>query len=237
MKYVFLTHHKCGYMWSTRVMNALQWAWRPSDTIPLFSTNSAFVSNEQTAEALKNSYIIDANVTMKMMDLLSWHNYRGVHVTRDPKDLIVSAYFSHLHSHSTSDWEELVGHREKLKEMSEEDGLIATIDFLDFVWDSYRTWEPVKAVMEVAFEEMIEQPVEVWSKIVDWYGWELNDQEVSSIVNSFSFKTITGRERGTEVVDHHMRKGVPGDWKNHFTPRVEQHFKEHLSDIARKEDC
>ena len=229
MKYVFLTHHKCGYMWSTRVMNGL----RPS-IYPLFSTNSAFVGAGQMVEALKNPYIIDANVTTEMMELLSWYRYRGVHVTRDPKDLIVSAYFSHLHSHSTNHWVELVEHRVQLKKMSKEDGLMATMDFLGFVWDAYRTWETRPCILEVAFEELIEQPIVTWQKIVDWYEWDT--PSVSSVVESFSFEKLTGRQRGVEEVAHHMRKGVPGDWKNHFTPRVEEYFEEHLSDLARKEE-
>ena len=36
-------------------------------------------------------------------------------------------------------------------------------------------------------------------------------------------KRAGGRDRGEENVEHHFRKGVPGDWKNHF---ADEHVRE-----------
>jgi glycosyltransferase involved in cell wall biosynthesis len=44
--------------------------------------------------------------------------------------------------------------------------------------------------------------------------------------NDFA-KKANGRERGQENPMSHYRKGVPGDWKNHFTPERTAYFKQH----------
>jgi hypothetical protein len=52
---------------------------------------------------------------------------RGFHVIRDPRDMAVSAYFSHLYSHPTADWPELIKHRKILQSLSKREGLLLEI--------------------------------------------------------------------------------------------------------------
>jgi len=200
---------------------------KPTD-FPVFGTNSAFVTEEQTLAALQNPYIVDANATQRTIDLLQEHEYQGIHVLRDRRDLTVSAYFSHLNTHSTEDWPELAKQREKLKGLSEEDGLIATIQFLDFVWEAFRTIQADHRdyrIHTMMFEEFIENPVKAWQDVVEWYRW---DVDVESVVEHFSFEKLTGRKQGEEDQNHHMRKGIVGDWKNHFTPKVQEFYDEYF---------
>ncbi len=57
-------------------------------------------------------------------------NYRGFHVIRGPRDVVVSGYFSHLYSHALSDgWLALTMHREQLKKVNIDEGLLLEIDF------------------------------------------------------------------------------------------------------------
>jgi len=61
-------------------------------------------------------------------------------VIRDPRDMIVSGYFSHLKSHSEQDWPELTEHRKRLQSLSKEDGLLAELDFSRQFLDDLATW-------------------------------------------------------------------------------------------------
>jgi hypothetical protein len=36
---------------------------------------------------------------------------------------------------------------------------------------------------------------------------------------------------GDQDVQSHYRKGLSGDWVNHFTPAHVQYFKEHYNDV------
>lgn len=49
-------------------------------------------------------------------------DYRGFHVIRDPRDVGVSGYFSHLHSHPIGDWYELAEHRRELQSLPRHEG-------------------------------------------------------------------------------------------------------------------
>lgn len=40
--------------------------------------------------------------------------------------------------------------------------------------------------------------------------------KIRSALDQESFETRTGRKRGEEDVSHHLRKGVIGDWRNHW---------------------
>lgn len=44
-------------------------------------------------------------------------------------------------------------------------------------------------------------------------------------------KKSGGRTPGAEDLGSHYRKGVPGDWRNHFTDRHVAHFKERYNDL------
>ena len=50
------------------------------------------------------------------------------------------------------------------------------------------------------------------------------------IRNRFS-RMSNGREQGDEDVTSHYRKGVAGDWKNHFTAQHRRAFKERYNDL------
>jgi hypothetical protein len=53
------------------------------------------------------------------------------------------------------------------------------------------------------------------------------------IVEQHRFEQLTGRERGEENVNSHYRKGVPGDWKNHFEETHVRAFKDRYNDLLR----
>lgn len=47
-------------------------------------------------------------------------------------------------------------------------------------------------------------------------------------------KMASGRKPGEENVNSHFRKGTPGDWKDHFTPKVREKFKQQYADLVAK---
>ncbi len=188
----------------------------------------------------------------------------GFHVVRDPRDIVVSAYFSHLHSHSTSEWPELSAHRERLKAVSKEEGIMLEMDFRAGQFDEMMSWPDAAPanVLRLKFEELSARPYEKFLEIFGFLGiLDQNEPTASSRVrfvlakvgaklraktgvrltplaipripaerilgiaweNRFSRKA-GGREKGTEDVTSHYRKGVAGDWLNHFTPEHVEYF-------------
>lgn len=82
--------------------------------------------------------------------------HRGVHIVRDPRDIVVSAYYSHLHSHSTQDWKELIAHREKLQGLDKDQGLAEEIRFRERSFRHIESWDyGQEHVLEIRFEDVV----------------------------------------------------------------------------------
>lgn len=119
-KLCYFGHHKAGTKWLLKIIGH---ACSLLDLKLLHSHEPDFGGDEITGY----DFIACSNANMKTLDLLP--SYRGFHVIRDPRDVCVSAYFSHLNSHSMGGWPELSAHREKLKQCSVSEGLILDMDF------------------------------------------------------------------------------------------------------------
>ena len=64
---------------------------------------------------------------------------------------------------------------------------------------------------------------------------KLPAERMLGIVWERDFKRLSGgRKVGQQDVKSHYRKGVPGDWKNHFKPEHVAHFKRHYNDLLLK---
>ena len=57
-------------------------------------------------------------------------------------------------------------------------------------------------------------------------------EQVRDAVIACRFESLTGgRSRGQEDVESHERKGVAGDWRNHFTGRITSAFERRFGEL------
>lgn len=97
-------------------------------------------------------------------------SHRGVHIIRDPRDIAVSAYFSHLHSHSVKEWSALEEYRDKLRGMTKEDGLAAEIENRRAEFTQISDWNYNQPdVLEIKFEEMTTSNYDLIIRVFDHY--------------------------------------------------------------------
>jgi len=205
--------------------------------------------------------------------------YRGFHVVRDPRDIVVSAYFSHLKSLNAPTWQELSDLRERLSGLSKEDGLLFELDYLEQQFREMAAWDYNQPhILELKLEELSADPFGGFKRILEFLemfdpsnrhglqrGWHdlrlkmnrLNHKgrrympanlpmfpvprlpvqtipasTLEAITDRLSFARLSGgRTRGQENVNSHYRKGVHGDWKNHFTNEHIRLFKARYNDL------
>lgn len=176
---------------------------------------------------------------------IDYHNYRdipkrgvtrGFFVSRDPRDIVVSWYFSQRYSHG------LMGDtgkvRRKLGDLDKSDGMTYAIRFLDEfgVFRAQRSWIEASdpTVLFVRFEDLIGPDSLTWFlRIFDHCEMKTVDVETARrLLDRYAFEKLSGRSRGDENVLTHFRKGVSGDWRNHFDQQASDVFHEVTGDLV-----
>lgn len=249
-----LLHHKCGTLYTKKVLKKscndlnLNFQLYKSNTggerqsvnlRTLFTRIKSVVKNGFKNN--NNSVPVVTFVNNSSYDALFSQikrDYKGFHVVRDPRDMIVSGYFSHLHSHPVNGpWGKryLIDHRKWLENVSKEKGLSEEIK-RGYALNPMNKWcynDP--DILEIKFEALTQNPNETFKKIFDHIEINIGKNHLASIIDEFSFKQLSkGRSKGNEDVNSHFRKGIAGDWKNHFNQEHIDLFKEQWGDLLIK---
>jgi hypothetical protein len=167
-KFAMYGHHKCATMSLNTIANAV---------CKRLGLNFEAVFDEHEFHNDLPGYS-----GKRRIDFLSYGNadnqfaqslpaHKGFHIVRDPRDIVVSAYFSHRNSHSTSAWTELEPHREKLRQLSEADGILEEIRFRERSFRQMQNWDyEQENILEIRFEDLISQHYETLLQIFDHLG-------------------------------------------------------------------
>lgn len=167
---------------------------------------------------------------------LYWHGVSMAFIYRDPRDVLVSQ--SH-HVVSTDQKRFFHPNKEIYKEMDHESRLMACLcgvgDFAGLFdrWELYAPWLGVPWVFPLKYEDMMEQREETVRKFLQ-YVW---DRTTWGLEQSFQptamMDAITKATLGNMAMrlpGGTFRKGGSGGWREEFTPRVKDEFKQRAGD-------
>lgn len=169
---------------------------------------------------------------------------RTVYLMRDGRDVMVSSLFHELRQYRQPDHAEYAGVASRLPAVfgkgfdpADTKGLLPRYIELNFKrplgnrtnWaDHIRQWyAPAERpwLAYVKYEELLEDCAAHLSRIVETLsGREPEPWRVEMAVEKYSIARQTGRKAGQEDRSHFIRKGVAGDWRNHFTPEAAEVF-------------
>jgi hypothetical protein len=149
--------------------------------------------------------------------------HRRIIIVRDPRDTLVSWYFSIRYTHPENAY---IGElRGELASLSEQQGLELLIrEHLAPIVFFQRSWSIFGEAI-IRFEELLHDEQGAFARICRHLGLEVGEAERRRIVSAHSFERRTGRRPGEEDRSSHRRKGVPGDWRNHLTGELKELFK------------
>lgn len=275
---VFFGHHKCASGWIDNILRefCLHMGIKFKIVHQPYSFEQ-YGTLGPLVEAEKIQFLAYINTTTVYTQDLKV--YRGFHAVRDPRDIVVSAYFSHLKSLKAPTWEELNELRDRLQGLSKEEGLFFELDYLEKQFQEMAAWDYNQPhILELKMEELSADPAGQFQRVLEHL--EMYDPEerqglsrrmhdarlkmnrlnhkgrrympgsmpmfpvpkrpVSSIPRSMieeiterlSFARLAGgRKQGQENTSSHYRKGVHGDWKNHFNDEHIRVFKARYNDL------
>lgn len=164
--------------------------------------------------------------------------YVASHFIRDPRDLVVSGYFYHkagsevwtqVDSPDEEKWKVVNGaipegingrsFSDFLNALSEEDGLIASIQFRRKHFEAMEAWDYGNPkCLELRYEDIVQNEVGVLEKLFQHYQLERSAMKRAiQAARTFSVSRVKCKM--------HIRDPQPQQWKKYFTPRVRDAFE------------
>ncbi len=154
--------------------------------------------------------------------------YVGLHVRRDPRDMLVSAAF--YHQKAGEPW--LLKPDDALGGMSYQAHVRSLPDFeavllFEMAWETGRIlqrmadWDYGRPeFVEFRYEDLIgPSAVDTFSQGIA--SWGLSTGEAALLADLFSLLAVGGAASRKST---HIRNPEPGQWRKHFTDRVSQEF-------------
>ncbi|MEU8002342.1 hypothetical protein AB0B66_14365 [Catellatospora sp. NPDC049111] len=166
----YFARHKSASTWARSILHEAAFALNLKvDTIHVPDQWAPYDSLGDYVRATRPDLLIMTNAKPEWVDTLP--ETRAFHLIRDPRDIVVSGYFSHLNSHPEVvggvPWPELVTHRRNLRTLDEAGGLLAEVEFSGMFLDPMAQWDYARpGVLEVRMEDAITDPVKSWTQIL-----------------------------------------------------------------------
>ncbi len=227
-----LLHHKCGTVFTKELLRGIC----EREAIALTMLRRKDRTRRFPRKFRREGILFVENSNYEWLRNNVTRPYRGFHVVRDPRDVIVSGYFSHRYSHEINNrWGKkfLADHREWLSQVSFEEGLLKEIErgYALRVMSKWHFQDP--DILELRFETLIADATSTLLEVFAHYELDVPRTTIEDVVAENSFQRLSGgREPGEVDPYSHFRSGVPGDWKNHFTPSLIDAFKARWGDLV-----
>lgn len=204
----------------TRVQTIPNW-----DRVPwLEETRAALVMDKLTAPRLMVSHMPYGLMPQSFFKSKA----KVIYVARNPKDILVSSFYFHQMATFLED----PGTFEEFMEK------FLTGQVLFGKWtEHFKSWRKADLgdrMLFVTYEEMVGDLKGVIQRFSDFLGKMTSKDTVERIASHCTFNTMKTNAMSNyslvpqEVLDSKkssfLRKGISGDWKNHFSPELEKQF-------------
>lgn len=160
---------------------------------------------------------------------------RAFYILRDPRDLIVSWYYSARDTHivDNNPANPLFTARRALRQRSEKEGLRYAIDY----WyeggrfDALASWFRADAedpnVRIFRYEDLVsEQSAEFFADLFEFADISVPPAQMKSLLEAYSFQRLSGRRSGDDDQRSHLRSGSAGSWRQLLDSELEAYLDE-----------
>lgn len=161
--YAYFGHHRCATLWTAAIVRGI------SRELGLAVTQEDRYN--RLPDNLANvGFLIHLNATQPLIEQLAGVPYRGFHVIRDPRDILVSSYFSDKYSHPVYR-QEFASFREQLNTVEFDAGLKLELDRRTAEFEALAGWDYHNpCVYETRYEVLTTRPHEEFTRILGFLG-------------------------------------------------------------------
>ena len=189
-----------------------------------------------TERVFYHSFPIKCIISPLYMDYNSYmsipkpESYKTFCIIRDPRDIVVSWFFSVKYSHPPMG--KILHHREILNQLSLSQGLVYCIEYLnDFgVFESLKSWinlpENDFYIKVFRFEDIVDvnRKYTEFAELFSHCNISVNTNEIMWLLDKYSFQRLQKKKKLKNTNVSHYRKGIPGNWKEYFNENVSKIF-------------
>lgn len=175
------------------------------------------------------------------LELTELAPYRGVHIMRDPRDMIVSGYHYHKWTHEA--WarrpdQNGVSYQQKLNDTDKDSGLFQEIDhFIFFYRALLEDWDMNDPdTLEIAYEDLMgADRDQCYLNIFTHLGFEGRDLDLAvDLMRLFEAGSRSGLKSNKVSEKSHMRSGRSGQWKAELNDSHIAYIETELGPVLRK---
>ncbi len=155
---------------------------------------------------------------------------RPIHVVRDGRDVMVSAYYyflmpsDHTPSALTASWRQRMPFDDYHDIKANLGQFIKIFNQYYKVGNKAYSWQDHTKInllcensIMIKYEELLKDPHQSLLRVLDHLGHVHLREQIDTVVKKYEFKNVSNRNRGEEDISAFQRKGIAGDWVNHFT--------------------
>ncbi|XP_053308567.1 sulfotransferase 2B1-like [Spea bombifrons] len=228
-----VTYPKSGTNWMIEILNLIRNKGdiSLSNQVPIYMRSPWYetVSGKEQIDALTSPRIISSHLPFHMFAKSFFKSKaKIIYTMRNPKDVFVSNYH---YTKIVNYYEDPESFQKYLEDFLQGNALYGS-------WfDHVKGWLQMKddnRFFFITYEELLQDLRGSVVRICEFLGKELDDEAIDLVVEHSTFKSMKENKMSNwsmipkDVLDHSkgsfLRKGVSGDWKNHFTVAQSEYF-------------